>query len=216
MRSLSLLATLLFLTSLVNAEISGKIESCSGWALNKLPQLKSFLKDGEAEEYQNVEVTFIPGRKAVLTIYESGKEREKVTLSDISTKPEMHKLMVDKGFERKSEDEIRALKAVVESRKKQENNKLEAARENAKRMMENRKKTMEERNGKLASIAAREAVQVRTKGQEIKMLMDGGAENTPEQTEPAGLIFLSLFSAATIVGLAFFTRRRSKGATHSK
>ena len=61
-----------------------------------MPILKSFLKDGEAESYHNVEVTFVHGRKAIMTIYESGDgeesgekgwvEKEKIVLSDYKTK----------------------------------------------------------------------------------------------------------------------------------
>ena len=38
------------------------------------------------DRYKDVEVNFISGRKAVLTIFEDGKEREKVTLSDYNDK----------------------------------------------------------------------------------------------------------------------------------
>jgi hypothetical protein len=65
--------------------------------LNKLPQLKSFLKDGEAESYVGVTVEYIHGRRAVLTIYEDEEELEKITLSDYATKEEMHALFVEKG-----------------------------------------------------------------------------------------------------------------------
>lgn len=47
------------------------------------------------------------GRKAILYIYDdSGEEVEQVTLSDYKTKEEMHALMVDKGFVKRSEEEI--------------------------------------------------------------------------------------------------------------
>ena len=88
--------------AVVNANLYATIESCQGWALNKMPQLKSFLKDGEAESYRNVEVKFIHGRKAVMTVWETGngnggvldgggdreswEEVEKITLSDYKTK----------------------------------------------------------------------------------------------------------------------------------
>ncbi len=67
-----------------------------------MPILKSFLKDGEAESYQNVVVTFVPGRKAVMTIYESDDgdeagggeeswvEKEQIVRSDYKTKVCMH------------------------------------------------------------------------------------------------------------------------------
>ena len=56
-----------------------------------MPQLKSFLKDGEAESYRNVEVKFISGRKAVMTVYEgiskdSWVEKESIVLSEYQTK----------------------------------------------------------------------------------------------------------------------------------
>ena len=72
--------------------------SFAGWALNKLPILKSFLKDGEAESYKNVQVKFVPGKKAILTIYEGDasdvwedgmEEKEKIVLSDYKTKVSM-------------------------------------------------------------------------------------------------------------------------------
>jgi len=78
------------------------------------------LKDGEAESYHNVEVTYIPGRKAVLTIFDDGEETEKIVLSDYQTKEEMHSMMLEKGFTLKSEEEIAALKATKEAEKKAE------------------------------------------------------------------------------------------------
>ena len=68
-----------------------KNRTCSGWALNKMPQLKSFLKNGEAESYRNVEVKFISGRKAVMTVYEgiskdNWVESESIVLSEYQTK----------------------------------------------------------------------------------------------------------------------------------
>ena len=91
-------ASFVIFASAAATSVHAKIESCSGWALNKLPQLKSFLKDGEAESYKNVEVKFVHGRKAVMTIYESSDdgdksgeesgwvEKEQIVLSDYKTK----------------------------------------------------------------------------------------------------------------------------------
>jgi hypothetical protein len=55
-----------------------------------------------------VTVNYIPGRQALLTIYEdNGTDiRETVTLSEIPTKAEMHQLMVEKGFVLKDEKEL--------------------------------------------------------------------------------------------------------------
>jgi hypothetical protein len=58
-----------------------------------------------------VTVKYIPGRKALLTIYEdNGVDiRETVTLSEIPTKAEMHQLMVDKGFVLKDEKDLQRI-----------------------------------------------------------------------------------------------------------
>ena len=102
------------------AEVTGVIESCSGWKLNSLPELKSFLKDGEAESYRGVEVKYIHGKKAVLTVYEDGEEQEKITLSEYNTKEEMHQLMAEKGFEKSSEEEIKELMRKLEEERKRD------------------------------------------------------------------------------------------------
>lgn len=95
----------------VAKSISGKIESCSGWSLNKLPQLKKFLKLGHAESYQNVEIEYIHGKKATLTIYHDDEKVETLVLSDLQNHEEMHALFVEKGFQLKPENEIEAIKA---------------------------------------------------------------------------------------------------------
>ena len=86
--------------------ITGKIVSCSGWALNRLPELKSFLKDGEAESYRGVQIEYISGRTAALSVFHDGVLHEDVQLTDIATKDLMHRLMLEKGFVKKSDAEL--------------------------------------------------------------------------------------------------------------
>ena len=70
--------------------------------MNKYPQLKSFLKDGEAESYQGVTVKYIHGRTAVMTIFnDEGNVQEKILLHTLATKQDMHALMQRKGFVQK-------------------------------------------------------------------------------------------------------------------
>ena len=67
--------------------------------------------------YKKVDVEFIPGRKAVMTIYQDGKEKEKITLSDYNDKEKLHVLFIEKGFEKYNEEdlaEIRRMKQEVE------------------------------------------------------------------------------------------------------
>lgn len=106
------------------------------------------MKDGEAEWYEGVEVTYIHGKKAVLTISENGEEREKVTLSDLKTKEEMHEMMVEKGFVRKSDEEIEAATA----RRLEENRVEEEARR--KRREEAMKRREEQKRKREAEEAA--------------------------------------------------------------
>ena len=63
------------------------------------------MKGREAEWYQNVEVKYIRGRQAILTIYKDGKEQKRIKLSDLQTKEEMHELMKAEGFVEKSPEE---------------------------------------------------------------------------------------------------------------
>jgi nitrate reductase alpha subunit len=93
-----------------NLLLTAEIVSCSGWKLNKLPQLKSFLKDGEAEAYTGVTVRYVPGRTAIMDIYKGGTLLEQVPLHTLQTKPEMHALMKEKGFVMKSPEELEAWK----------------------------------------------------------------------------------------------------------
>ncbi|KAL7495198.1 hypothetical protein ACHAWT_003673, partial [Skeletonema menzelii] len=85
---------------------------------NKLPELKSFLKEPDGVDlYKKVDVEFIPGRKAVMTIYQDGVENEKITLSDYNDKEKLHALFIEKGFEKYDEEElaeIRKMKQEVE------------------------------------------------------------------------------------------------------
>jgi Sep15/SelM redox domain len=71
--------------------------------LNRYPELKSFLKDGEAEQYAGIKVTYVAGRTAVLTIYQNQQKQEEVVLHELKNKAAMHALFRQKGFVLKSE-----------------------------------------------------------------------------------------------------------------
>jgi hypothetical protein len=71
------------------------------------------MQDGEAESYRNVEVEFVPGRQAKMTIYEDGVAiagEAPIDMTLLVTKEDMHKLMVDKGFEKLTEAELEVRK----------------------------------------------------------------------------------------------------------
>jgi hypothetical protein len=61
------------------------------------------LKDGEAERYAGIKVTYVAGRTAVLTIYKDNVKQEEVVLHELANKAAMHALFRQKGFVLKSE-----------------------------------------------------------------------------------------------------------------
>ena len=73
----------------------GIIRSCHGWALNKLPSLKSFLREN-ATDY-DVDVVY-PGGDPVLQILDAyGNEIEKIDIADKSS-DQLGQLLEEKGF----------------------------------------------------------------------------------------------------------------------
>jgi len=79
-----------------------------------LPELKKFLvTNKEADQYEKLTVKFIPGRKAILTILDDGKETEKIVLSDYNDREKMHALLAEKGFKKKSSEELGKLEEEV-------------------------------------------------------------------------------------------------------
>ena len=92
--------------------VTGKIISCSGCQLNSMKELKSFLMDFEAEEYAGVDVEYVHGHRASISIYHDGELQETISLHDYPTKQELHMLMVTKGFVKKVQEEIQKMKAL--------------------------------------------------------------------------------------------------------
>ena len=79
-----------------------------------MPELKKFLvTNKEADQYEKLTVKFIPGRKAILTILDDGKETEKIVLSDYNDREKMHALLTEKGFKKKSSEELGKLEEEV-------------------------------------------------------------------------------------------------------
>merc|ERR1712029_460335 len=98
-------------------------------------------------------VTFVHGRKAVMTIYEGEEgaankedwvEKEKITLSDYKTKEEMNALMVEKGFHLKTAEEIEAIKMQKQKDEAEEARKRAERKEQARLKREENKRKREE------------------------------------------------------------------------
>lgn len=112
MKNFFILTTFLTISlTVINAELTAKIVSCSGWSLNRLPRLKNFLKgDTGAVTYRNVEIEFIRGKQANMSIMQDGQEIENIVLSEYDKEGEeaIHALFQEKGFEQLSEEELKA------------------------------------------------------------------------------------------------------------
>jgi len=108
MRNILLLLCLMALP--LTQAITAKVISCPAWTLNKHKELRLFLKGektgntrGEIDEYAGVEIEWKRGKKAIMTIFdEDGQMMEEVELYKLETREEMHKLMADKGFLKKT------------------------------------------------------------------------------------------------------------------
>lgn len=102
--------------------ITGKVVSCPAWTLNKHKELRIFLKGdsksssssaggkskpvGEIMEYDGVAIDWIRGKRAVLTIYdEDGNQIKDVPLYELKTRKDMHQLMIDEGFHKKTQQQ---------------------------------------------------------------------------------------------------------------
>lgn len=110
MRSFLLfIATCLLALPLAEA-VKAKVVSCPAWTLNKHKELRLFLKGdktlgskGEIDEYAGVEIEWIRGKKAVMTLFDdSDKQLEEIKLYELQTREEMHTLMIEKGFSKKT------------------------------------------------------------------------------------------------------------------
>lgn len=79
-----------------------QIESCKGWRLNKLPEVRKFLLEpGHADTYEDLHIKWTGGHSPELTIYdENGSIVEQIDLSPYSVE-QLHDLMAQKGVTRK-------------------------------------------------------------------------------------------------------------------
>ena len=97
--------------------------------------LKQFLKGDEgAVTYRNVEVEFIHGRKATMTIYNDGMEVEKIVLSEYESEGQeaMHKLFQEKGFEQLAGEELSLKIEMRDEKQRKADEEREALRRQAR------------------------------------------------------------------------------------
>lgn len=117
----------------------------------RLPELKSFLRNFEAEEYEGVTVQYMRGRSPTLVIYHDGKRKEKIELNNSFSNDDLHKLMINKGFVKMSEDEIAQMKEVNFAKQRSE----QLRRQKEKKERRKRRKQQMDKDKKLAHLVKR-------------------------------------------------------------
>jgi len=117
---LSILLLVTAVSSVVAQNVSGVIVSCGGWSLGRTPELRKFIKtdvENGAGLYKKLQVEFIPHKPAVLSIYDAnGGLVEELNLKELSTSQDaLHTLLVEKGFVRKTPEELQVERAALEA-----------------------------------------------------------------------------------------------------
>jgi len=78
------------------------IESCAGWRLNRLPEVKNFIFQDFESKFDKTTFKKIPGKAPEAIFYNAaGKELERLNIEKLS-RDELNKLMVTKGIPKKS------------------------------------------------------------------------------------------------------------------
>jgi hypothetical protein len=98
------------------------------------------LKDFLAESYRGVDVEYVQGKPAVLSIYADGELKEEVALFDINTLGDLHMMMLEKGFGPMPDDEIAVMKEKKEAAAVAEEAKKTAEREMYRKQSEEKRK----------------------------------------------------------------------------
>jgi Sep15/SelM redox domain len=173
--------------------------------LNKLPELKSFLKDGEAASYEGVSVRFVHGQTAVMTIFDDGVEQEKVPLHTIKSKQTMHSLMKEKGFVLKSAEQL----ATILAEHKQQNDALVTARQKQLEERQRRREELEKRRKNGSSFEREDSLGKAREEREKRGHSSPLSQSPPYQT--MSLVFGALgLSLIVVIGSS---RRRKRKAS---
>ena len=77
---------------------SCKVESCAGWRLNKLPEVKKFIYEDLEKKYERTTFKKIPGKSPEMIFYNTnGEELERIDISKLK-RDELNALIVAKGI----------------------------------------------------------------------------------------------------------------------
>jgi len=81
---------------------SAAVETCGGWRLNKLPEVKAFIKGDLLNKFQRTEYKKIPGKSPEMVFYNAaGEELERYSMEGY-TEAQLTQFFIDKGIPLKS------------------------------------------------------------------------------------------------------------------
>lgn len=91
---------------------SGVLESCPGCMLDEFPALQSFIEHEEYEHYHDLALSSRRGSKEpTLTIRGHGDDAEETIALSPDVHDDIHRLLRELGFQKRSEEEIAAVEA---------------------------------------------------------------------------------------------------------
>jgi len=88
----------------VKTAARAEVESCGGWQLNKMPEVKAFIYQ-DVPEYENVKFTHVGGKKPDISFYDENDEKIETIELQKKTREECNNILAEYGFERKTEEE---------------------------------------------------------------------------------------------------------------
>lgn len=162
--------------------------------------------DGEAQEYQGVTIEFMAGRTAILTIYDdSNTEKEQVHLHEMDDKEKLHAMMLNKGFQRKSEEEIAQLRQEKRASTLVKNRDMKERIQTRKAMYQQQREQRNNQKRARKEESRREREYLGTPVPQVDQMLKlyGGAA-------------FSLFLMATYTGMRKVSKRRRGAASNRK
>ena len=85
---------------------SCRVESCAGWRLNKLPEVKAFIFEDLESKYSRTSFKRIPGKSPEMIFFNANDEEiERVDISKM-TRKELNTFVQAKGIPTKGHDEV--------------------------------------------------------------------------------------------------------------
>jgi hypothetical protein len=108
-----------------------------------------------AHSYKNVDIQFVSGKKAIMTIYKDGISVEEIHLHEYeefeNTSEKLHALFAEKGFERLTEEETKQrIVAMQQAEEEMRNMRRKEHEEMKRRRREEHFEERRRRNGKTA------------------------------------------------------------------